>query len=203
MFVDPANYGDGRGGPGINRGRRFIIMHGTGINPASSAENELAYLRRAGAGVSYHWYIEKAGLVHHLVPNEARAWHAGASRWETADGTQYRDLNDLSIGVALESSNGVNEHYPDAQRVLAEKLVRKLMTEFDVPAENVLSHREVSDPIGRKIDPVNWNMDDFRARLGAPEPVRLPAYHPITNELLGYVTVVEGRKAYPDWLKLP
>lgn len=190
-----SNYG------GIVRGRKFIIMHGTGKNPKSTAENEMAYLRKGGAGVSYHLYVTKSGEVHQLVPFDARGWHAGSSRTTTDDGTEYVDLNDWSIGVAFESSNGVNEDYPNVQVDAAFHAVRNLMNTYNIPAENVLSHREVSHPVGRKIDPVNFDMDEFRSRLGGPQTMELPAYHPITNEFLGNVTVIDGRKVYPQWLK--
>lgn len=193
-LVDKSNYG------GVVKGRRFIIMHGTGKNPTSTAEAEMSYLRRAGAGVSYHLYVTKSGEVHQLVPFEERAWHAGSSR-TTSDGTEYTALNDWSIGVALESSNGVNEDYPNVQVDAAFHAVRNLMNTYNIPAENVLSHREVSYPVGRKIDPVNFDMDAFRDRLGGPKVMELPAYHPITNEFLGNVTVIDDRKVYPQWLK--
>lgn len=190
-LTDPSNYG------GLNRGRVFIILHGTGKNPSATAEAELNYLRRPGIGVSYHYYVTKSGEVHQLVPDNERAWHAGSSAW-----SDYRDLNDWSIGVAFESSNGVNEEYPEAQQDAAFHLVRNLMNNYGIEAANVLTHREVSVPVGRKVDPVGrFDIDDFRARLGGPTTKHIPAYHPITNDYLGEITIVDGRKAYPHWLK--
>lgn len=193
-WADPSNYG------GVTRGRRYIIMHGTGKNPSSTADAEISYLQSPGVGVSYHYYVTKAGQVVQLVPDHERAWHAGSSAWGPDT-----DLNDWSLGVALESSNGRAEVYPAAQVQAAAALVRHLMQAHSVPAEHVLSHREISVPEGRKIDPVNFSMPDFRAAVTGAEVRRVPAYHPVTNQPLGYVTLMEtaegSLKAYPGWLK--
>lgn len=190
-----SNYGDGMGGPGTNRGRRFVILHGTGKRPETPAENEIMYLQRPGVGVSYHYYVTKAGTVVQFVPNEARAWHAGSSVWR-----DDRDLNDMSIGVALESSNALDEVYPDRQVAAARILVSGLMSRYAIPASGVLTHRDVSDPRGRKIDPVNWPVEEFLLMLQSARTGHrsLPLYSE-ANEYLGTVTLVEERKAYlPD-----
>ena len=189
------NYGDGQGGFGTNRGRRFIILHGTGRSPAATAAQEIGYLQRPGIRVSYHAYATKTGEVHHMVPWAARAWHAGSSRWRGTDGVEYTDLNDLSIGIAFESTNAFDEVYPHVQVSAVFELVRDLMVEHDIPPERVLTHREVSYPQGRKVDPVNFGVVTFRERLAWPPKETLPLYSE-ENELLGEVTVVDDRKAY-------
>jgi len=195
-----SNYGNGQGGAGRNLGRRFIILHGSGKYPTVTAAQELAYLQRPGIRVSYHAYVTKAGAVHQLVPFPARAWHAGSSTWRSA-GVQYDDLNDLSIGIAFESCNAVDEVYPPEQVAAVFELARNLMRAFDIPPEHVLTHKEVSDPQGRKVDPVNFEIDAFRQRLALPPRETLPLYSE-TNELLGEVTIVNGRKAYlPDTVR--
>src|SRR5680860_1466014 len=160
-----SNYGNGRGDAGRNLGRRFIILHGSGKHPTATAAQELAYLQTPGIRVSYHAYATKDGALHQLVPFGARAWHAGSSRWR-----EYEDLNDLSIGIAFESTNATDEAYPPAQVGAVFELVRDLMTAFDIPPTRVLTHKEVSYPQGRKVDPVNFDIDAFRARLEKPRP---------------------------------
>ena len=186
-----SNYGDGRGGPGENRGRSYLIMHGTGIRPGVSAAAEIKYLQKKGVGVSYHYYVTKAGEVHQFVPTDARAWHAGGSGWR-----DDKDLNDLSVGIALESSNSFSEVYPGVQWDAARELTEMMMRQYSIPVSGVLSHREISVPPGRKVDPVNFPMDSFR--LAVVGPRRIPLYDE-RNVYLGEVSLVEGRKAYiPD-----
>lgn len=181
-----SNYG------GENRGRKYLILHGTGKHPTATAEAEIKFLQRPHVGVSYHYYVTKAGRVVELVPPDERAWHAGTSRWGPDS-----DLNDLSVGVALESSNGFNEEYPGPQVDAADELCRILMGRYGIPSSNVLTHRDVSDPEGRKIDPVNFEITAFRQRL-ATSRRSMPLYSE-DNRFLGNITVVEERKAYlPD-----
>jgi N-acetyl-anhydromuramyl-L-alanine amidase AmpD len=195
-----SNYGNGKGGNGQNLGRRFIVLHGSGKYPSATAANELAYLQTPRIRVSYHVYATKAGTLHQLVPFPARAWHAGSSRWQ-AGGVHYRNLNDLSIGIAFESTNALDEVYPPEQVAAVFELARNLMRAFDIPPEHVLTHKEVSDPQGRKVDPVNFEIDAFRQRLAGPPKETLPLYSE-TNALLGEVTIVDGRKAYlPDTVR--
>jgi len=166
-------------------------MHGTGIRPNVAAEMEIKFLRREGAGVSYHYYLTKEGVTHELVDPDFRAWHAGSSAWGPDS-----DLNDLSVGIGMESTNSFAEVYPPEQWDAARALVTLLMRRYGIPTTGVLSHKEVSDPPGRKIDPVNFPMDMFRLSLAGPQ--RMPLYDE-RNALLGTVTVVEDRKVYlPD-----
>ena len=154
---------------------------------------EIKFLRREGAGVSYTYYITKDGDTHQLVDPDARAWHAGSSAWGPDS-----DLNDLSVGIGMESTNGFAEVYPPAQWDAAHELVGDLMRRYSIPTTGVLSHKEVSDPPGRKIDPVNFPMGMFRLALAGPQ--KMPLYDE-RNRLLGSVTVVEDRKVYiPDLL---
>src|SRR5690625_1934256 len=89
-ITHPSNYGNGAGGSGINKRRQFIVMHRTGKHPTSSADDEIRFLSRENARVSYHYYITKDGRIFQLVPDEARAWHAGSSRF-LFEGVTYTD----------------------------------------------------------------------------------------------------------------
>src|SRR5262245_36831433 len=46
--------------------------------------------------VSAHYVVDEAGKIYNLVPEEHRAWHAGASSWE-GEG----DVNARSIGIEI------------------------------------------------------------------------------------------------------
>jgi N-acetylmuramoyl-L-alanine amidase len=70
-----------------------LVLHYTGMETGEAA---LARLCDPEAKVSAHYVIEEDGRIFALVPEEMRAWHAGASSWcgET-------DLNSRSIGIEL------------------------------------------------------------------------------------------------------
>jgi len=57
----------------------------------------------AGVRVSAHFLIRRDGELVQFVPLEARAWHAGASRWRGLEVAQYRRLAGLvrELGARL------------------------------------------------------------------------------------------------------
>lgn len=146
--VDNSNYG------GKNKGRKFIILHANG----GSAEGTAAWLNNPESNVSYHYLVTKEGDVWQFVDDQKRAWHAGVSRWEN-----FTDLNDWSIGVALESDEGKHNDITDIQLSVALTLVGDLIATYDISPSHVLGHKEVSPD--RKVDPIHVNMDSFRDRL--------------------------------------
>lgn len=103
----------------------------------------------AGLRVSAHVLIRRDGECVQFVPFEARAWHAGRSRWR--DGDRERSaLNDFSIGIELEGDEITP--YTLAQYGA---LVRVTLELFDAyPAldrERIVGHAHVA-PL-RKNDP--------------------------------------------------
>lgn len=162
--TSPDNFGDSFAAP-----PELIVIHGTGLAHDATAEAEIRYMRRPGIGVSYHYYVDKDGLLSQLVPETHVAWHAGVSRWSQVEAAQrqvpwhdsgvWEGLNAHAIGIGLESHNDADELYPWAQQEAARWLCRGLMLRYDIPPWRVLTHAMVSAP--RKVDPVNWNHRDF------------------------------------------
>ncbi len=81
----------------------FLILHYTDEDDA----NSLRLLTEQEHKVSAHYLIprdshETPFTVYQLVPDNARAWHAGRSRWH-----QYAGLNASSLGIEI-----VNLGYP-------------------------------------------------------------------------------------------
>src|SRR6187551_2649761 len=70
-----------------------LILHYTGMRSAQAAIDRL---RDPGAGVSSHYVVDEDGAILRLVPEDRRAWHAGASFWRGHTG-----LNDRSIGIEI------------------------------------------------------------------------------------------------------
>ena len=73
----------------------LIVLHYTAMG---SAEAALDRLCDPAAEVSCHWLIGEEGRVFALVPEELRAWHAGAGAWGGAG-----DVNSRSIGIELQN----------------------------------------------------------------------------------------------------
>ena len=97
-----------------------------------------------GAEVSAHWLIHENGLTEALVPEDRRAWHAGAGSWQGRD-----DVNSRSIGIEL--VNPGDCPFPEPQMAALETLLGQIMARWDIGPAGVIGHSDMAP--GRKIDP--------------------------------------------------
>lgn len=95
-----------------------------------------------GLEVSSHFFIERSGQVWQFVSADARAWHAGASRWRGRE-----NCNDDSIGVELEGLEGLS--FEDAQYQALQQLCEAIASHY--PLHHVAGHEHIAP--GRKQDP--------------------------------------------------
>jgi N-acetylmuramoyl-L-alanine amidase len=123
----------------------LLILHYTGM---PSAEAALARLLDPSAKVSAHYLIDEDGTVVALVPETARAWHAGVSSWQGQD-----RLNDRSIGIELVNPGHEWGYraFPEPQYAACIELCRAILGRWRIPARRVLAHSDVAP--GRKQDP--------------------------------------------------
>jgi N-acetylmuramoyl-L-alanine amidase len=135
------NLGDRKDG----RTPDLVLLHYTGMIDAASA---VAQLTNPASGVSCHYVVDEDGSILQLVPEAARAWHAGAGSWKGD-----ADINSCSIGIEI-VNRGHDFDYPDfpdpqVEAVIA--LCRDISRRWPVPPERVLAHSDTAPR--RKIDP--------------------------------------------------
>ncbi len=94
--------------------------------------------------VSAHYLIGRDGAVEALVPEDLRAWHAGAGRWGNV-----QDINSRSVGIELDNTGLAPFSAP--QMLALERLLPPIMGRWAIPPERVIGHSDCA--IGRKIDP--------------------------------------------------
>lgn len=136
--------------PSPNRGPRkngwsrpeLIVLHYTAM--PGGPEPAIRRLTMPETEVSAHYVVCERGSVFRLVPEELRAWHAGAGRWGDC-----WDLNSRSIGIEL--SNDGASPFAAAQMDALERLMADIMARHAIPPEAVIGHSD-SAP-GRKGDP--------------------------------------------------
>jgi N-acetylmuramoyl-L-alanine amidase len=131
------NCGERRGGARPS----LIVLHYTAME---SAEAALERLCDPAAEVSCHWLIGEEGRVHALVPEEMRAWHAGAGTWR-GEG----DVNSRSIGIELQ--NDGRSPFPERQMAALDRLLRGVMERWGIAPEGVIAHSDMAPE--RKGDP--------------------------------------------------
>jgi len=144
----------------------LVVLHYTGMETAAAALQRLTDPAPVAARypgpwqdpdvpptqplgrVSAHYLVEEDGLIWRLVPEEARAWHAGAGVWRGREA-----LNDRSIGVEI--VNGGHDFglpaYPDAQIAAVIDLVRDILLRHGLSPWSVVGHSDVAP--ARKADP--------------------------------------------------
>lgn len=143
----------------------LIVLHYTAM---ASAEAALERLRDPAAEVSSHYLIGEEGRVWLLVPEEARAWHAGAGRWGPVD-----DVNSRSIGIELANSGPLAGFppFPEPQMRALEILLGGIMTRWRIAPSGVIAHSDMAP--GRKDDPgpkFDWRRLARQGLAVWPEP---------------------------------
>lgn len=119
----------------------LVVLHFTGM---ASAEAALDRLCDPEAEVSSHYLICTKGLLYQLVPEEQRAWHAGAGEWRGEE-----DINSRSIGIELDNAGD----HPFSEPLMAslETLLADILARHGIASHGVIGHSCMAP--GRKADP--------------------------------------------------
>jgi N-acetylmuramoyl-L-alanine amidase len=166
--------------PSPNHGERtlpisMVVIHYTEMKPVETA---LARMCDPEASVSAHYCITEGGEVIRLVPEERRAWHAGASYWRGIP-----DVNSASIGIELDHPGHALGYrgFAEAQIDALIPLLSRIVKQYDIPRANVVGHSDVA-PM-RKVDPGELFPWDrlAQAKLCLPKPECLAAGNPFHN----------------------
>lgn len=114
-------------------------------------------------GVSSHFFIDRTGLCHQLVPEEKKAWHCGGSIMPPPD--NRKNVNDFSLGIELLATD--KSGFTQQQYTALSCLCRHLEASFGkkmtyVGHDQIAGQRAVDLGLRRdcKIDPgplFDWN----------------------------------------------
>jgi N-acetylmuramoyl-L-alanine amidase CwlA len=173
-----------------NREIKYIVIHYTAgvTSKAGSAINTADYYPKSN-NVSADYTVDDSCAVCYNgdIPNRY-TWHCGGSKYATKGGSLYRKCtNANSIGVEVCSTNSTGKmqtandssySFTEAAVNNAVELVKQLMKWYNIPAENVIRHYDVT---GKPCPGIyGWNADsgseeawnDFKQRIsetpGAP-----------------------------------
>ncbi len=122
-----------------------VIIHYTGMQTGQAA---LERLCNKESEVSAHYLIEENGIVHQLVNEEKRAWHAGVSHWRGCD-----NLNHNSIGIELVNPGHEFGYraFPDMQIHILLGLLEEINERHPITKAGFIGHSDIA-PM-RKTDP--------------------------------------------------
>lgn len=149
----------------------MLVLHYTGMTDAAAA---LARLADPRAKVSAHYVIDEDGIVHAMVDESCRAWHAGVSFWRGHQG-----VNGRSIGIELVNPGHEFGYrpFPPAQMEALVDLTHGILGRHPIPPRNVVGHSDVAP--SRKQDP--GELFDWAA-LAAQGIGLWPLVHPSMSE---------------------
>jgi N-acetylmuramoyl-L-alanine amidase len=115
----------------------ILLVHYTGMPGGAAA---LERLCDPAVQVSAHYLVDEDGTVVALVPEDRRAWHAGAGFWQGE-----RDINSRSVGVELVNPGHEWGYrpFPDAQMAAFAELARGILDRHGILPHRVLGHSDV------------------------------------------------------------
>lgn len=135
-----------------------LILHHTA---GGTAEGAMATLK--SRGISAHYVLDKDGTLYQTVADQNEAYHAGVA---AIRGDASPTVNNRSIGIEIVNLGTGKDKFTEAQYRTLEKLVPYLMKKYKIPMANLLGHKDVALPKGRKTDPAP-NFDFERIRRAA------------------------------------
>ena len=199
------------------RAIEYIVIHYTAgvTSKAGSAVNTADFFRTTSTQVSADFTVDDTAVVQYNGDIRNRyTWHCGGNKYNTKGGSLYGICkNSNSIGIEICSTNSTGKmqnandksySFSDAAVANAAELVKQLMAEYDIPAERVIRHYDVTGKLCPGI--IGWNADSgseadwsaFKASLTANAPkfyVQVGAFSSRENAE-NYLAGV--KKVYPD-----
>lgn len=152
------------------RAIEYIVIHYTAgtTSKAGSAVNTADYFRTTSTQVSADFIVDDAAVVQYNPDIKNRySWHCGGSKYATKGGSLYgicKNANSIGIEICCNNSTGKMQaandksySFSDAAVANALWLVKKLMAEYNIPAERVIRHYDVTGKPCPGI--IGWNAD--------------------------------------------
>lgn len=153
---------------------KYIVIHYFG--GLATAENLARYWARTYAGASAHYAVGHNGEVFQIVEDDDVAWHCGSTTYKHAE---CRNSNSVGIEMAVKKRSTATMSASDkdwyfTEETVAEtiELTRLLMKKYNIPADHVIRHYDVTGKICP--NPYVYNMlevtwQKFKAALAEPE----------------------------------
>ena len=168
-FADPTNYGDRYAtdiyGNPVNNDW-LIVLHETVGNADSAIQTFQARHANEADQVSYHTLIRQDGTVVYIVPPEKRAFGAGNSAFEGANGLEAvrtdpnfpPSVNNFAYHISLETPSDGHNNNPTHSGYTRQQYqtLAWLIARTPVPNDRITTHAAI-DQSGSRMDPRSFN----------------------------------------------
>lgn len=155
--------------PKWGNGKKYIAVHYLGV---VGQNHELA-----SDGTGAHYYIYWDGTIYQRCSHDAIVWAVGTAGYYAQKHPAARNANTISIEMCCKcDGNSANAddpkwYFTEATQEACVWLVKKLMKDLSIPAENVLRHYDIVN----KVCPApyvhnnkyrgSWTWSEFKAKL--------------------------------------
>ena len=123
----------------------YLVIHYVGAT--GGAEANCKYYAEKYRGASAHYFVGHAGEVWQSVEDHNIAWHCGLKKYANTAGGMYHGIctNANSIGIEMcVRKNGALWYFEDATVKAAIELTKYLMEKYNIPANHVIRHFDVT-----------------------------------------------------------
>jgi len=126
---------------------KYLVIHYVGAT--GGAQANCKYYAEADRSASAHYYVDFDGSVWQSVEDKNIAWHCGAKSYVHAE---CRNANSIGIEMCVrnkgdQSSTSKDWYFEDATVQAAIALTKDLMAKYNIPADHVIRHYDVTGKI--------------------------------------------------------
>jgi N-acetyl-anhydromuramyl-L-alanine amidase AmpD len=153
---------------------RVVVLHETVYGLGSAINTFVTPHPKDDDQVSYHMLIGEDGRIIQALDPSKRAFGAGNSafdgEWVITNQKAGGSINNFALHLSLETpldgENNALRHsgYSQAQYDAMALVVAHWMMNYNIPAENITTHRHV-DLGGERADPRSFNWNELKERL--------------------------------------
>lgn len=132
---------------GISDRIKYIVIHYVGA--IGGAEANCKYYAGGDRGASAHYFVDFDGTVWQSVDDQNIAWHCGAKAYIHPE---CRNANSIGIEMCVRNEGNQADtsndwYFEDATVAAAIALTKELMKKYNIPADHVLRHYDVTGKI--------------------------------------------------------
>lgn len=162
---------------------KYIVIHYT-ANDGDTAQGNCNYFRGANRQASAHYFVDEAEIWRSVQDGD-KAWHCGGDEYFHP---YCRNTNALGIELCSRKDSSGKYYFKPATVARAIELVKAKMTEYGIPAANVIRHYDVT----HKICPAPFVYDD-----AAWEAFKLALTEHEDDNMVKYQTIND----VPEWAR--
>ncbi|PPK77485.1 putative cell wall binding repeat protein [Lacrimispora xylanisolvens] len=183
---------------------KYLVIHYVGA--LGGAEANCKYYASQYVGASAHYYVGFNGEIWQSVEDKNIAWHCG-----TKNGYKHpecRNANSLGIELCVRNKGPLADtsrdwYFEDETVLAAIELTKELMAKYNIPADHVIRHYDVTGKICP--NPYVYNHTDhtweaFKTKLMAIEVKKSSGWVQVTEGWM-YYNGDTGLPVRNDWVK--